>query len=159
MDSITKSLREYLDSVQISHMTMYNTDCGKKTGNPTSTCFIYECVKNPVRKMSIVIDIYPEDQMFFLSAHPHVIFDDKNIDQLQAFETKWNRSGFMTSLVIEEERGVVMPDTYCFKLTACGFSGESGLEESVWKRYIEKIKQEYSYIEEYIKEVSDEDAF
>lgn len=159
MDSITKSLREYLDSVKISHTTMYNTESGKKIGNPTSTCFICECENNPEREMSVVVDIYPEDQMFFLSVHPHVIFDDKNIDQMQAFETKWNRSGFMTSLVIEEERGVVMPDTYCFILEVCGFSGESGLEESVWKRYIEKIKQEYFYIEAHIKEISDDTSF
>lgn len=159
MDSITKSLREYLDSVKISHTTMYNTDGGNKIGNPTSTCFICECENNAEREMSIVVDIYPMDCMFILSAYPSVIISNENIDRMHAFEIKWNRLGFMTSLMIEEERGVIMPDTYCFKLTACGYSGENGLEESVWKRYIEKIKQEYSYIEGYIKEISDDEPF
>lgn len=156
MDSITKSLRVYLNSVKISHTTMYNTDCGKKIGNPTSTCFIYECEDNPVREMSIVVDIYPMDSMFILSAYPNVIISDENLYKIQAFETKWNKSGFMSTLVVEEEKGVIQPNIYCIKLTACGFCGENGFEEFIWKRYIDKIEQEYSYIEEYIKEISDE---
>lgn len=159
MDSLTKSLRKYLDSVKISHTTMYNTDCGNKIGNPTSTCFICECGNNTDREVSIVIDIYPMDYMFFLSAYPNVIISRENIDKMHALEMKWNRSGFMSTLVIEEEKGVVMPDIYCFKLTTCGFSGENGLEDSVWKRYIDKIEQEYSYIEEHIKDVSDDLPF
>ena len=99
------------------------------------------------------------DYMFFLSAYPDVIISHENIDKMRALEMKWNRSGFMSTLVIEEEKGVVMPDIYCFKLTAFGFSGENGLEESVWKRYIDKIELEYSYIEEHIKEVSDDVRF
>ncbi|MDE6650673.1 MAG: hypothetical protein K2K45_12165 [Muribaculaceae bacterium] len=99
------------------------------------------------------------DYMFFLSAYPNVIISRENIDKMHALEMKWNRSGFMSTLVIEEEKGVVMPDIYCFKLTTCGFSGENGLEDSVWKRYIDKIEQEYSYIEEHIKDVSDDLPF
>ena len=159
MDSITKSLKEFLDSVNISHTTMYNTDCGNKIGNPTSTCFICECENDSEREMSVVIDIYPDDQMFFLSVHPHVIIEEGNIAQMQALEMKWNKSGFMSTLVTEEEKGVIQPNVYCFKLMVCGFCGENGLENSVWKRYIENIKQEYSYIQEYIKEISDDDPF
>lgn len=159
MDSITKSLRGYLDSVKISHTTLFNSENGKKIGYPTSTCFVCECENNSEREIYIVVDIYPEDQMFFLSAHPNVIFEDYNIDKMQALETKWNRSGFMTSFMIEEERGVIKPGAYCFKLMVCGLCGENGLEESVWKMYFDKILQEYSYIEEHIKEISDDDPF
>lgn len=156
MDLITKTLREYLTSVNISNTTLYNTDCSNKKGLPTSTSFILKSKNNPKRFISVIIDIYPEDYQFFLSAHPNIVFDDENMDHVHALEAKWNRSGFMTTLIIEEENGVINPNTYCFKLMSCGFCGNNGLEESVWKRYIEKIEQEYLYIEEYIKERSDD---
>ena len=152
MNSITKSLVEYLTSVSISNTTLYNTDCGNKKGLPTSTSFIIESENNPERFTCIVIDIFPEDHQFFLSAHPNFVFDDDNMDNVHALETKWNRSGFMTTLVIEEENGVIKPHTYCFKLMSCGLCGDNGLEESVWKRYIDKIAHEFSYLEEYLRE-------
>lgn len=159
MDNITKSLREYLTSVSINHNTLFNSDCGNKIGKPTSTCFLCELEEESKREMSIVIDIYPEEQMFIISAHPNTIIEEKSIGHMQAFEMKWNRSGFMSTLIVEEERSVIQPDTYCFKLMVCGFCSESGVEESVWDKYIRKIKHEYSYIEEYVHEILTNESF
>lgn len=154
MDSITKSLREYLTSENISHTTMYNKDCGNKIGQPTSTCFIITREENTELPISIIIDIFPEDNQFFLSAHPHLVFEEEDTEQLQALEKKWNRSGFMTTLIIEEENGVINPNMYCFKLMTSAFCGDNGPDEFLWKRYLKKIVEEYSYIEQHFNENS-----
>lgn len=156
MDNVTKSLRKYLNLVNIRHTTLYNTDCGNKIEHPTSTCFILKFGKKSVRSISLVIDIFPTDQQFFISAHPNVVFEYENMDLIQALETKWNRSGFLTTLIIEEENGMIKPNTYCFKLMLSGFCDINGMNESLWEKYIAKVKEESSYIENHIKELSND---
>ena len=132
MDKITQSLLSYLNSSTIPHRTLYNSDCGRKNGNPTSTCFTR-------RTMSIVIDIYPDDKVFYLSSHPYIMFNNVHLSKIRELETKWNRIGTKSTLIIDEDQGTAMPGRYSFKLSSYGFCGQNGIEKDIWKRYINNL--------------------
>ena len=92
-----------------------------------------------------------------MSAQPFVVMNDDNMSLLRKLENKWNRSGRLTTLVIEEENGVTLPDTYCFKLTAQGFCGDGGLEKRIWDAYIKKLIADTSDAEKQISDISNRD--
>lgn len=60
MDSITQSLQAYLKSARIKYQTLFNSDTGNKTGNPTSTSFHVKNSENPSQVVDIVIDVFPK---------------------------------------------------------------------------------------------------
>ena len=142
MDKITESLKKYLDSAGISHETSFESYGGLNNDYPTSTCFHREDVNNPKRCMSVVIDIFPKKNLFYITASPFVVFGDRKMDELRDFESKWNRIGMMTTLAIKEEVGVLELDVYCFKLNLCGFCDNNGLEETIWRKYLERVENE-----------------
>ena len=140
MDKITESLKKYLDAAGITHQTFFNSDGGLNMECPTSTCFHRgnERILGP--RMSIVVDIFPEENQFHITSCPMVVFGDSNIGELSDFESKWNRCSMMTSLVVKEAQGVTMLDSYCFTLFLSGFCDSNGLAETIWKKYIERIE-------------------
>ena len=139
MDKITESLKKYLDSAGISHQTSFKSDGGLNMGYPTSTCFHREDLP---QRMSIVVDIFPKENQFYITSSPMVVVSDRNIDKLRDFESKWNRSGMMTTLATKEEDGVLELDVYCFTLNLCGFCDNNGLEEMIWRKYLERVENE-----------------
>ncbi len=149
MDNITKSLKDYLRMQEIEHTTLFNDDCGLKKSTPTSTCYVCRLENKSKWRISLVFDIYPADNLISIAAHPQFIISKKMMDKMRPFETKWNVSGFLTTLVLEKEMGVVMPNVYCLKLSILIYCGKMGLDAFVWNKYIEKIKDELSYIAEY----------
>ena len=88
MDRITQSLQTYLKSAKIQYQTLFNSDRGNKTGNPTSTSFHVRDSEDPGQITDIVIDIFPKDSQFFLSAHPRVVIDGEGKNRIKALETK-----------------------------------------------------------------------
>ena len=142
MDRITQSLQTYLKSAKIKYQTLFNSDTGNKNGNPTSTSFHVKNSAAPSQVADIVIDIFPKDSQFFLSAHPRVVIDGKEIGKIKALETKWNTCGLFTRISVSEEMGVVEDDHYCFSLRIQGISDPNGPSKYVWKRYIEILKSD-----------------
>lgn len=142
MDRITQSLQTYLKSANIRYQALFNSDIGNKNGNPTSTSFHVKNSAAPSQVADIVIDIFPKDSQFFLSAHPRVVFDGIGMDKIKALETKWNACGLFTRINISEEMGVVEDDRYCFSLMVQGISDPNGPSKYVWKRYIEILKSD-----------------
>ena len=144
MDRITQSLQTYLKSAKIRYQTLFNYDTGNKTGNPTSTCFHVKNSEDPGQITDIVIDIFPKDSQFFLSAHPRVVIDGEGKNRIKALEIKWNACGLFTRIRVSEEMGVVEDDLYCFSLILQGISEPNGPSKYVWKRYIEMLKNDTS---------------
>ncbi len=140
MDKITKSLRKYLDSAGIPHQTLFNSKGGLGE-NSTSTCFHRISVNN-LRQMAITVNIFPKDNEFYIIARPLAVLDDGNMDELLQCEAKWNRCAMMTSLVFEEERGVTMPNRYCFQLFLSAYCDSDGLGKTLWKKYLERIEDD-----------------
>lgn len=142
MDRITQSLQAYLKSAKIHYQTLFNSDTGNKNGNPTSTSFHVKNSAAPSQVADIVIDIFPKDSQFFLSAHPRVVIDGEEIGKIKALETKWNACGLFTRINISKEMGVVEDDRYCFSLMVQSISDPNGPSKYVWKRYIEILKRD-----------------
>ena len=142
MDRITQSLQAYLKSAKIHYQTLFNSDTGNKKGNPTSTSFHVKNSADPSQVADIVIDIFPKDSQFFLSAHPRIVIDGEEIGKIKALETKWNACGLFTRIRVSEEMGVVEDDRYCFSLMVQGISDPNGPSKYVWKRYIEILKSD-----------------
>ena len=142
MDRITRSLHAYLKSAKIHYQTLFNSDTGNKNGNPTSTSFHVENLDDPGQFADIVIDIFPNNSQFFLSAHPRIIIDGEGMDKIKALETKWNACGLFTRIRVSEEMGVVEDNRYCFSLILQGISDPNGVSKYVWKRYIEMLKSD-----------------
>ncbi len=140
MDRITQSLQAYLKSAKIQYQTLFNSDTGNKNGNPTSTSFHVKNSEDPNRVADIVIDVYPEDGSFNIEAFPRYVFTDKYLEKVRTLENKWNRTGMFTSLIVEEEEGVVEPDCYCFHILIRGFSDPSGMTEYLWSRYLKEAE-------------------
>ena len=142
MDRITQSLQAYLKSAKIKYQTLFNSDTGNKKGNPTSTSFHVKNSADPIQVADIVIDIFPKDSQFFLSAHPRVVISSEGRDKIKALETKWNACGLFTKIRVSEEMGVVEDDRYCLSLILQGISDPNGPSKYVWKRYIEMLKND-----------------
>ena len=142
MDRITQSLQAYLKSAKIHYQTLFNSDTGNKKGNPTSTSFHVKNSADPSQVADIVIDIFPKDSQFFLSAHPRVVIGDEGMDSIKTLEIKWNACGLFTRIRVSEEMGVVEDDRYCFSLILQGISDPNGPSKYVWKRYIEMLKND-----------------
>ena len=142
MDRITQSLQEYLKSAKIHYQTLFNSDTGNKNGNPTSTSFYVNNSEDPEQFADIVIDVFPKNGYFFLSAHPRVVFDGEGMDKIKALEIKWNACGMFTRIRVSEEMGVVEDDRYCFSLRLQGISDPNGPSKYVWKRYIKILKSD-----------------
>lgn len=139
MDKITESLKKYLESVGISHQTLFNSDCGLNNDYPTSTCFYLENEDSHWPRISFIVDIYPQNTDFYISAHPMWRCDEKDMVLLEPFKAKWNRCGMRTNLVFEEERGIIVPNAYCCHLGLFGICESGGLGENMWKRYFEIV--------------------
>ena len=140
MDKITESLKNYLDAAGIPHQTIFNSKNSLNKEYPTSTCFHREDLP---QRMSIVVDIFPEENKFYITSSPMVVLSGGNMDRLRDFESKWNRCGMMTTLTIEEENGVLEPDVvYCFTLGLSGFCDSNGLEETIWRKYLERVEND-----------------
>ena len=142
MDRITQSLQTYLKSANIRYQTLFNSDTGNKNGNPTSTSFHVKNSADPSQVADIVIDIFPKESQFFLSAHPRVVFEGEVADKIKALEIKWNACGLFTRISVSKEMGVVEDDRYCFSLRLQGISDLNGSSKYVWKRYIEILKRD-----------------
>ena len=142
MDRITQSLQTYLKSANIRYQTLFNSDTGNKKGNPTSTSFHVKNTADPSQVADIVIDIFPKESQFFLSAHPRVVFEGEVADKIKALEIKWNACGLFTRISVSKEMGVVEDDRYCFSLRLQGISDLNGSSKYVWKRYIEILKRD-----------------
>lgn len=142
MDRITNSLQAYLKSARIKYQTLFNSDTGNKIGNPTSTSFHIKNSEDPGQVAAIVIDVFPNNSQFFLSAHPRVVIDSKGIDKIKALEIKWNACGLFTRIDVSEEMGVVDDDRYCFSLILQGISDLNGSSKYIWKKYIEILKSD-----------------
>ena len=142
MDRITQSLQTYLKSANIRYQTLFNSDTGNKNGNPTSTSFHVKNSADPSQVADIVIDIFPKESQFFLSAHPRVVFEGEVADKIKALELKWNACGLFTRISVSKEMGVVEDDRYCFSLRLQGISDLNGSSKYVWKRYIEILKRD-----------------
>ena len=142
MDRITQSLQTYLKSANIRYQTLFNSDTGNKNGNPTSTSFHVKNSADPSQVADIVIDIFPKDSQFFLSAHPRVVILSEGMDKIKGLENKWNVCGLFTRISVSEEMGVTEDDRYCFSLRLQGISDLNGPSRYVWKRYIEILKSD-----------------
>ena len=142
MDRISQSLQTYLKSANIRYQTLFNSDTGNKNGNPTSTSFHVKNSADPSQVADIVIDIFPKESQFFLSAHPRVVFEGEVADKIKALENKWNACGLFTRISVSKEMGVVEDDRYCFSLRLQGISDLNGSSKYVWKRYIEILKRD-----------------
>lgn len=142
MDRITHSLQAYLKSARIKYQTLFNSDTGNKIGNPTSTSFHIKNSEDPGQVADIVIDIFPKECQFFLSAHPRVVIDGEGMDKIKALEIKWNACGLFTRISVSTEMGVVEADHYCFSLMLQGISDLNGSSKYIWKRYIEILKSD-----------------
>ena len=142
MDRITQSLQTYLKSANIRYQTLFNSDTGNKNGNPTSTSFHVKNSADPSQVADIVIDIFPKESQFFLSAHPRVVFEGEVADKIKALEIKWNACGLFTRISVSKEMGVVEDDRYYFSLRLQGISDLNGSSKYVWKRYIEILKRD-----------------
>ncbi|MDE7386689.1 MAG: hypothetical protein K2N28_06080 [Muribaculaceae bacterium] len=141
MDKITKSLQIYLKMRGIKFKSMFNIDTPTRLEEQTSTVFHITRTIDKV-KMSIVIDVYSKDNTVYLSAYPWFVFSDEKMEELKVFENKWNGVGMFSTLTIEEERGVIEPNKYCFRMTSRILSEENGLNHQLWKKYIELIIKE-----------------
>lgn len=139
MDKITESLKKYLDSAGIPHQTLFNSDGGINMDYPTSTFFQ---LKNLHQCMSVAVDIFPKRNEFDITSFPMVVLSENWMDELRELESEWHHSGMMTNLTFEEEMGVTEIDTYCFILCLSGFCNNNGLEESLWKKYIERLEND-----------------
>lgn len=142
MDRITQSLQTYLKSAGIQYQTLFNSDIGNKKGNPTSTSFHVRNSADPSQVADMVIDIFPKDSQFFLSAHPRVVIENEGMDKINGLELKWNACGLFTRISVSEEMGVVEDDRYCFSLFLQGISDLKGASKYVWRRYIEILKSD-----------------
>ena len=142
MDRITQSLQTYLKSAKIRYQTLFNSDTGNKNGNPTSTSFHVKNSADARLVADIVIDIFPKDGQFFLSAHPRVVIAGEGMDRINAWEIKWNACGLFTRIRVSEEMGVVEDDRYCLSLILQGISDPNGPSKYVWKRYVEMLKND-----------------
>ena len=141
MDKITQSLQCYLNRAKIKFNTLYNLDKATQFEEQTSTIF-HITRKIDGRKMAIVIDIYPHKNRLFFSTHPFLVFDEKEMSEITTFANKWNRTGMFSTIVLEEENGVVEPETYCFNLISQTLTEKDGLSFRLWRRYIDLIIQE-----------------
>ena len=142
MDKITQSLQKYLKSAQIRYQTLFNSETGNKTGNPTSTSFHIKNSADTSQVADIVIDIFPRDSQIFLSAHPREVIYGEERDKIKAFESKWNACGLFTRISVSEEMGVFENNRYCFSLMVQGISDPNGPSKYVWRRYIELLKSD-----------------
>ena len=79
----------------------------------------------------------------FSSPHiPFLVFDEKEMSEITTFANKWNRTGMFSTIVLEEENGVVEPETYCFNLISQTLTAKDGLSFKLWRRYIDLVIQE-----------------
>lgn len=141
MDRITQSLQAFLKSAKIQYQTLYNSDTGNKTGNPTSTSFHVRNSKDPRQSADIVIDIFPKDSQFFLSSHPKVVMLGEG-NKIKALESRWNAIGMLTRISVSEEMGIIENDRFCFQLMLRGISDQNGLSKYVWQRYFDILKRD-----------------
>ena len=140
MDEITKSLQTYLKSANIPYKTMFNAESSTAEGEPSSTVIHIQNPDNLEEFVDIVIDVYPEDGNFNIEAFPRYAFREKYLEKVRTLENKWNRTGMFTSLIVEEEDGVVEPDYYSFHILIRGFSDPSGMTEFLWSRYLKEAQ-------------------
>lgn len=141
MDQITKSLQNYLTKNRIRFKSMFNRRRDCRLDDQTSTVFHINSELDNV-KMSIVIDIYPKDKMVYLSVHPWDVFDNNKMDELKVFVNKWNNNSMFSTLSIEEEKGVIEPDRFCFQLTGRLLAEKEGLSFKLWENYLKLIVKE-----------------
>ena len=64
------------------------------------------------------------------------------MNEITTFANKWNRTGKFSTIVLEEEKGIVQPETYCFNLISQTLTEKDGLSFRLWRRYIDLIIQE-----------------
>ena len=140
MDRITKSLQTYLKSAKIPYKTMFNAEGGAIEGESTSTVIHIQNPDDYEEIVDIVIDVYPEDGYFNIEAFPRYVFTEQNLEIVRAIENKLNRTGMFTSLIVEEEEGVVDPDCYSFHILIRGISDHSGMSEYLWSRYLKEAE-------------------
>ncbi|MDE7154853.1 MAG: hypothetical protein K2N79_01020 [Muribaculaceae bacterium] len=141
MDLITKSLQNHLRLNDVKYKTIYNTEGAAIMQEGTSTIFHVTRIIDEA-KISIVTDVYPQDHLVYISAHPWTVFNESDLDELKIFEQKWNKIGMFSTLTIEEERGVIEPDKYCFHLTGRIITDKNGLGTQLWGKYIENLIKE-----------------
>ena len=140
MDRITQSLQTYLKSAKIPYKTIFNAESGAIEEESTSTVIHIQNPDDVEEVIDIVIDVYPEDGNFNIEAYPRYVFTEKYLAKVRTLENKWNRSGMFTSLIVEEEDGVVEPDCYSFHILLRGFSDPSGMTEYLWSRYLKEAE-------------------
>lgn len=136
MDEITQSLQRYLKSANLEFATLFNSDCGRKFGNPTSTTFHLTNKENDELTLDVIIDIFPESNQFFLTTHPRVVIDSEYRESLKAFEEHWNKSDRLTRLTTSKEYGINDLDQYCFQISTQGLCDPKGLTNYIWESYI-----------------------
>lgn len=130
MDIITLSLQQYFEEEDIP----FRTEGGASDGDSTFTVIHIQNEDGYV--VDLTIDIYPEDGNFIIKGCPRYVFDVEYLDNIRAFENKWNRTGMLSSIIVKEETGVVEPDSYTFELLVRGISEEIGMSGKLWHRYI-----------------------
>ena len=64
------------------------------------------------------------------------------MNEITTFANKWNRTGMFSTIVLDEEKGVVEPETYCFSFISQTLTEKDGLSFRLWRRYIDLIIQE-----------------
>ena len=141
MDKITQSLQCYLNRAKIKFNTLYNLDKATRFEKQTSTIF-HITRKIDGRKMAIVTDIYPQQNKLFFSTHPFLAFDGEERKEITIFANKWNSIGMFSTIVLDEEKGVIQPETYCFNLISQTLTENNGLSFKLWRRYFDLIIEE-----------------
>lgn len=136
MDGITQSLQRYLRSENLKFTTFFNSDTGLKSGNPTSTTFYLSNEDNDEQTIDVIIDIFPETNQFFLSAHPRFVIDSIFYKSLKDYERHWNDSGMHCRLSISEGHDTYETNHCCFSIAIQGLCDPVGLTDYVWERYI-----------------------
>ena len=141
MDKITQSLQSYLIRSRIKFKTLYNLDRATRFEKQTST-ILHITRKIDGRKIAIVIDIYPLKNKLFFSVYPFFAFGKKERREITRFANKWNRTGRFSTIVINDEKGIVEPEIYCFNLISQTFAEKEGLSYKLWQRYYDLIIEE-----------------
>lgn len=141
MDKITDSLHLYLKKSRVRFNTIFNNDRRTRLEELTST--VFHITRNIDRqKMTAIIDISPKDYTIYLTFYPFVNFSNEKMMEIKKFLNKWNRIGMFSSLTIEEEKGVIEPERYCFNLTSKILSENVGLSCQLWERYLNLLIKE-----------------
>lgn len=142
MDKITESLQKTLRKKKWKFNTLYNSLGRDGIFNMTSTCIhLMTSVDKERTQMSVVIDIAPSSLQFYITAYPFTSYSKELFNKEERVVSKWNSLGMATSLALEDDKGIPMPDTYSLKVYVSGIASTDGLDIDTWIRYIKLVQE------------------